>query len=188
MIVSLISEPRSGSNTLMEWFKRQEEFDVFLFPSYEKSKVYQNGIAPKNYTYKKNHLFIKEEFHDSTNQYTDLNDQSNFVIYLYRENLIEQVESWLHSKKTNNWNKSWIHEKNNSIITEYDINEFKILKNDFKNMFLNNEKNFTISYEELYYKNGIKKIIDYLKPIELKNINFPIGNRYRIDSLGKKLI
>jgi hypothetical protein len=56
------------------------------------------------------------------------------------------------------------------------VNEFEI---EYR---LNNDM-FKISYEELYYKNGFEKIVNYLNIDSVKNIDFPYGQKYRLDKI-----
>ena len=47
---------------------------------------------------------------------------------------------------------------------------------------------FNISYEELYYNSGFKRILDYLNVSELENKRFPYGQRLRKNKEVNKLI
>jgi len=60
---------------------------------------------------------------------------------------------------------------------------FNHLKNEFYEKYLKNEKNFKISYEELYFRNGINRLLEYINLEGLKNTNFPYGFKYRIEKL-----
>ena len=181
MIITLISEPRTGSNNLLNWFKIHDSFDVLLLPSYKNSPQFQNGLTPKNYKFNKKHLFIKEEFHNKDMDFNELINISDFVIYLYRENFKEQVESWVNAKKNNNYGKHWVFEKDKFLLPEDEIKNFTILKKDFKEIYLDDKSNFKISYEELYYNNGINKIISFIKMDNLNVNKFPLGKKYRIE-------
>jgi len=187
MIVSLICEPRSGSNNLVQWFRTHKTFDCLTLPSYEKSPDYQNGLTPKNYKFNNENLIIKEEF-NTYYDFTELISISDFVIYLYRENFKEQIESWFNCNKTKNFSNQWVFEKNKISIPENEIINFKNLKRDFKEIYLNNNNNFKISYEDLYFNGGIEKIVTFLKNINLDTSNFPIGQKYRIDIESRNLI
>jgi hypothetical protein len=181
MIVTLICEPRTGSNNLMRWFKTNKSFDVLLLPSWKNSVNFQKGLTPKNYKFNNENLFIKEEFHSKYKDFTELIEVSDYVIYLYRENFKEQVESWVNAKKYNNFNRTWVFEKDKCVVSDDDIRHFQILKKDFKEIYLDDVNNFKISYEELYFNNGIEKIIIFLNKIKLNITNFPIGEKYRVE-------
>ena len=87
---------------------------------------------------------------------------------------------------TDNFHASWIKKVEKNEEQEF---FFKQLKISFKEKYLNNTNNFIISYEELYYGNGINRVIDYLGIETLKNKKFPIGEKYRvIKGISKKTI
>jgi hypothetical protein len=188
MIVTLISEPRTGSNTLMNWFKRQKSFDVLLLPSYKESFDYQQGLTPKDYKYENEHLFIKEEFHCKTINFDELISVSKYVIFLYREDFNQQLESWVNAIKTGKFNSHWIYEKDKTVISEDEIKNFEMLKKDFKERYLDDNSNFKISYEDLYFNNGIDRIVTFLKGFELEIGDFPSSKRYRINPSNRSLI
>jgi hypothetical protein len=188
MIVTLICEPRTGSNNLTNWFKTHDSFDVLLLPSYKNSPDFQNGSTPKDYKFGKKHLFIKEEFHHKDVDFKELIDISNFVIFLYRENTKEQIESWVNVKNKNDFHNFWIFEKDENIIPDDEIEKFKILKKDFKEKYLDNSFNFKMSYEELYYGDGINKIVSFIDMNDLNVATFPLGERYRIEIDKRRII
>jgi hypothetical protein len=188
MIVTLICEPRTGSNNLMKWFETHKSFDVLLLPSYENSPNFQKGLTPKNYKFNNENLFIKEEFHSKYKDFSELINISNFVIFLYRENSKEQIESWVNVKSKNDFHNSWVFEKDKNIIPNDEIEKFEILKTDFKEKYLDDSSNFKISYEELYYGNGIERIVSFINMNDLNVDTFPLGKRYRIEIDRRNII
>lgn len=188
MIVTLISEPRTGSNSLVRWFKNTNLFDVLILPSFNESTYYQKNKTPKEYEYEKQHLIIKEELHTGLTNLDELLSISNFVIFLYRENFKEQLESWVIANRTKNWHKKWVYNHEKFSLSDDEFTFFENIKNDFNRKFLNNEKNFIISYEELYYNNGIERIKSYVKIPELYDSMFPVNEKYRIDIDKRNII
>jgi LPS sulfotransferase NodH len=182
MFITILAEPRSGSTNLANWFYFNKNFTTLFLPSDKTSKWYKNEY-PKDYKYNTPHLLVKEDYYQHK-IYDDLIDASNKVILLYRENIEEQIESWINAKKTNNWHNQWV---SNNIKNNNENIFFTELKNKFKEEFLT-KNYFKISYEELYYNNGLQKLIDYLSLDCVKNENFPFGKKYRIDSAPDKLI
>jgi hypothetical protein len=187
MIILLLCEPRSGSTNLTNWFYYNKNFTTLfnpdIPPEYRNSldnKWYKNGVSPKDYEYKTEHLLIKEDFYHYKD-YSEFTDISDKVICLYRKNESEQIESWVNAKKTNNWSNPWAYIKDEFKLDETEVNFFKELKKTFKEQYLNNPTHFKISYEELYNENGFQKIVDYLNLDCVENKNFPIGKKYRIE-------
>lgn len=187
MIITILAEPRSGSTNLTNWFYHNKNFTTFFnpdIPPENRSPLtvmwYQNGIPPKDYKYETEHLVIKEDFYHYKD-YSEFIDISDKVICLYRKNEYNQIESWINAKKTNNWSNQWAYFKNDFKLNEDEVIFFKELKKSFRERYLNDSIYFKISYEELYYENGFQKIVDYLNLDCVKNENFPIGKKYRID-------
>ena len=179
MVVTILAEPRSGSTNLTNWFYFNKNFTTLFEPENTGSKWFQNGIQPKDYKYKTKHLCIKEIYYPNVN-WDLLLDVSDKIIVLYRENTQEQLESFLNAWNTGNWHLPYIYENSKKPITKEKTEYFNILKSEFKEKYIN-KTFFTISYEELYYNNGFEKIVNYLNIEEVKNIKFPIGNKYRIN-------
>jgi hypothetical protein len=76
---------------------------------------------------------------------------------------------------TNNWENQWVFK---NIKNDSETQFFTELKNSFKKKYLNKDY-FKISYEELYFQNGIEKVKNY---IEIDGFGqFPIGKKYRIN-------
>lgn len=194
MIITLLCEPRSGSTNLANWFFNQYKLFTVLFNPDIKpenqppnnAKYYQNGLHPSQYKYKTPHLIIKEDYYHYKN-YGEFVEASDRIICLYRKNENEQIESWINAKHSGNWVNEWVFENK---INEKEKFFFKQLKASFKEKYLDTNKFFKISYEELYYENGLIKILNYLKINNLEYTNFPVGKKYRInpDKLKKNLI
>lgn len=183
MVILLLCEPRSGSTNLANWFYFHKEFTTLFIPSDPTSKWYKS-IPPTDYLYSTKHLFIKEDYYPHKD-YSEFINISDKVIYLYRENSTEQIDSWVNAKLSNNWDGNWY---SNELI--YDSNQsayFTELKQSFKESYLDTD-NFKISYEELYYNNGLQRILEYLNIDGLENKNFPYGSKYRIDTTKSKSI
>lgn len=182
MVITILAEPRSGGTNLANWFMHNKEFTILYEPITSPDKAwYKNGISPKLWVYKTPHILIKETY-DTTYDFSELIEMSDKLIILYREDTIEQTQSWLNSVKTNNWDKQWVFNEN--IIKNEDATYFLNLKNELKSKYVNNQY-FNISYEELYYKNGFQKVVDYINLDSIKNENFPYGQKYRLEPIKK---
>ena len=186
MIVLIIAEPRSGSTNLGNWFFHNKSFTTLFEPLDPVSNWYQNDLNPKEYQYKTKHLCIKEVYYPQKD-FTDLINISDKIIVLYRENHTEQTESFLNSVITNNWDKQYVYKPVNNKLMIEKSEYFKLLKNEFKEKFINN-KYFSISYENLYYENGIQKLIEYLNMDEINNSKWPVGEKYRVYASDTKKI
>ena len=179
MVITILAEPRSGSTNLANWFYFNKNFTSLFVPSDPQSKWYKSE-SPKDYKYNTNHLLIKEDYYQHKN-FDELISISDKIILLYRKNTEEQIESWINAITTKNWDNQWV---SNSIKNINETQFFIELKNSFKKEYLNKDY-FKISYEELYYNDGINKIKEYIKVDGFSN--FPIGKKYRVD-VNEKLI
>lgn len=180
MVITFLCEPRSGSTNFTNWFYGKKNISVLYLPSDNKSKWYLKE-TPKNYKYNTEFLIVKEDYYPEKN-FDELIEISTKTVLLYRENISEQIESWINSKKTNNWDGKWVFKSYD------DINEekyFKYLKSEFYKNFLSKDY-FKISYEELYYKNGFDSVLKYLKIPSLENAGWPYGEKYRLDIKDEK--
>lgn len=174
MIITLLCEPRSGSTNLARWFSTYENFTVLQEPLTNSSLAHyrNNELPPTKWIYSTEHLVVKELFGAYTTEILNLSDK---VVLLYRENEKEQVESWINSTTTGNWHDRWIYSE---VGNQDGAASIKELKERFKEELLSKEY-FRISYEDLYYRGKLQKLLDYLKIKELKDVGFPYGFKYR---------
>lgn len=187
MIITILAEPRSGSTNLANWFSTYESFTVFQEPLNRRGLAFQNNKPINEWKFNTPHLLIKE-IYTPTKDLKELIERSDKLILLYRENYSEQIESWLVASETDKWASYWI--KNRIQINDFEPKKeyFKNLKDGFLKDYLSKSDFFKISYEKLYYQNSFQEVLDYIDLDELKNINFPYGNRYRIDELDIKTL
>jgi len=182
MIITILAEPRSGSTNLANWFYFKKEFTVLYEPITNPTlEWYKNGVSPKLWEYDTPHFLVKETYKPDID-FSELVEISDKLIILYRENIGEQIESWLNATKTNNWDKNWIFKE--ELIKDEDKRYFNEIKIGINDNYLNKDY-FNISYEDLYYGNGFEKIVNYINLDEVKNIGFPLGKKYRIDKTDK---
>ncbi len=185
MIITILAEPRSGSTNFANWFFYDKRFTVLFNATDPKSKWYKKE-GPESFFYKTKYLLIKEDFY-VFKDYSNIIDKSDKIFFLFRENEKEQIQSWCNSVKTGNWDKEWIWKENNRLLSEELY--FKELKNKFKEISAN-PKGMPISYEDLYERNKIEDVLNYLKIENLNAQIWPIGKKYRIflDNIDKKLL
>jgi hypothetical protein len=178
MVITLLCEPRSGSTNLTNWFYFNKNFTTLFEPLNPISKWFQKNIEPDQYQYNTKYLCLKEIYYPHKN-WDSIIKISDKIIILYRENYQDQLESFLNSVTTNNWDMPYVYEERKSLLIKEKSEYFKTLKTEFKEKYLDKEF-FKISYEELYYNNGFQKIVDYIDLECVKNEKFPYGKKYRI--------
>jgi len=192
MKILILSEPRSGSVNLVNWFYFNTKFSMFFNPNMKPetegfimNKWPIKSIIPGQNRDENEHLLIKLVFFQNKDYlfFTEIVDK---VILLYREDETKQIESWVNAKKSNKWVHKWLYSEYKFNLDETEVSFFKELKESFRKRYLSNPNYFKISYEELYYNNGFQRIIDYINLPEVENINFPRGEKYRINDTDIK--
>jgi hypothetical protein len=200
MLITILAEYRTGSTSLAEWFIGKDKFSVLIEPlnlhglrdiknSKEMLSIFKSGdntINPKLWKYPTENLIVKEIYDKNITHLNELIEISDKIIVLYREDDDSQLKSFINGSISNNWCGKWLYdEKNtNSFVNEIPpnyIENFYFVKNSIKNDFINRNNYFTISYEELYYRNGIARIIEYINLPQITNHNFPFGEKYRVN-------
>jgi hypothetical protein len=192
MVITILAEARSGSTNLAHWFSQKENFTVFyepLNPGMAQLNEYKGDTSPKTWKYDTKHLLIKELYGVEKTQLEELISITDKIILLYRENTELQEESFKMAVHTGNWDRKWsYHPKVTNRLSKMNIDWFRERKTNFKSEYLDNNSYFKISYEELYYNDGFQRIVDYIDLPEVQNIDFPYGEKYRVDTTIDKLI
>jgi hypothetical protein len=188
MVITILAEPRSGSTNLAFWFRLQKNFTVCiepLGPYMAAYGEYKNGVSPKLWEYDTPHLLIKEMCTQNVSELLEISDK---IVLLYRKNTLEQMESWLNASETSKWYIKWKTNSLNISNKQAKMAYFNDMKESFKTDYLDNDSFFKISYEELYYNDGFESLLNYLNIDDLDDLEFPYGEKLRIDSKPDKLI
>lgn len=182
MIITILSEPRAGSTNLLFWMGQHNECTVLLEPTtnseYKKYSDKEVVIYDINdfskWKYFTKHLVVKE-ICDPNKNYKSILQHSDKVIILFRENYIEQRQSWLMSINTKKWGGKYFFDE--SLLLDKDYNYLTEIKSEIQKY--KTSHNFVISYEELYFRDGINKLINYIGIEKLNKDTFPFGEKYR---------
>jgi LPS sulfotransferase NodH len=178
MRILLLCEPRSGSTNLAHWFSENKDFTVLHEPLNSDSIHYMNNLPLDKWHFNTKHFLIKE-IYLGIDGLVDLIKMSDKVVLLYRENYVEQFESWLSAARTNNWTNEWSNYGNRFKAYDREISYFKNMKDAFNQFSLDNPNYLKISYEELYFNDGLQILLNHLNIESLENKNFPHGKKYR---------
>lgn len=182
MLYSVIAQYRTGGQNLMNWLKQNfnQDFNIIHEPFNMNHNTYTIDTTLQDFGWLKDNenYFIKELWYPNLS-YKSFLSLSNKVICLYRENTHEQTISQIYSTKTKKFHHQYTQKDVDLILNEL---EYKQVKNDLEYNkktlleFAEINKLKIISYEELYYKNGIETFKDYF------NLNtnnpFPFGTKY----------
>ena len=184
MVITILAEPRSGSSNLLHWFGLHPNytlvFEPITNPTFFKKKSsknlkYGNLNDINSYKYNTPHLVIKEIANITEYHNTILNN-SDKVIVLFREDYKKQLESFMLAYNTDNWFGRYVYDE------KYIVTQEQLILNKSKEQIeVYKSKYFSISYEDLYHRDKIKELIDYIGDSDLYSIPFPYGEKYRLD-------
>lgn len=190
MLYTIIAQYRTGGQNLIHWINQsiKNDFIVIHEPFNSNYKDYTDDITLQDFTWVKEgkKYFIKELWYPELD-YTKMLELSDKVLCLYRENTHEQTISHMYSSKENRYHHNYTQKDVDKIFIEEDYNKFKEEVEFNKKTLIDfaNQHNLpTISYENLYYENGIekfKRVFNFQS-----NIPFPYGSKYF--TKDKKLI
>jgi hypothetical protein len=191
MVLTVIAEGRSGGQTLTEWFRLslKNKFIIAHEPYNPDNNDFTKDVNYKDTSWidPNKSYFIKELWRNNVD-FSTLLDISDVVMCLYRENWYEQSRSYLFAEKTNLWHHRYNGDMVKKIITEEEIISYygtslKNNKEEFKN-WIDLKKIPSISYENLYFSNGINFVKNTFKLNS--EVEFPIGSKYYTE--GQSLI
>jgi hypothetical protein len=190
MRILILSEFRSGSTSLLNWFNLSDNYSIVFQPitnpkyiSKKKSTkdlIYTDIRNIDSYQYSTKNIVIKEVTPIDEHELINLLQKVDKVIVLFREDYENQLKSFLFASNTNIWESSYIYD------TKYILNKEHLLLDNSKSQIEKyKSKYFSISYEDLYYREKIQKLIDYIGDGGLTSISFPYGTKYRLEKNNK---
>lgn len=186
MIILIISEPRSGSTNFANWFHNHNNIEIIFEPITNKNlKWFKNGEPISMWKKNGDIMLIKETVNLDDYDFSNLISIADKIIFLYRENMNQQLLSYTNARKNNSWDKYW----DINSISNQDLENYREELSKIKDNYSKIKKNiidkpiYEISYEDLYNRNKIKDVIKFLD-IKIEG-TFPYGNKLGV---AKKLI
>ena len=184
MKILLLCEPRSGSTNLGRWFHFQNIFDVRWESAAVGSVDYVRG-GIKNLIQKpdKKHIVLKEIYYGRLGKirlnWEEYLDWADKIVFLHREDGHDQAISWNHAMITGNFCSSYPSDDGVQLLDMH-MKSFKHQKKtfaEFREKFA--ARGLTISYEDLYMRDKIHILIEYLGLKNELNRKFPEGQKLR---------
>lgn len=178
MKILIIAEGRTGGTTLMEYLSNELTGYTSITEPYtntENGWTKNNDMLDIEWLNKFDNWIIKEIFQPKYD-FTNLIRECDKVFCVYRENWYEQTKSVLYSRQVG-FTRDYNIEDVNKVVTDKMIIESN--NREYKKLFKNfiKKNNFiSVTYEDLYYENGIDIINNYLN-MEFIN-TFPPVKRY----------
>lgn len=190
MIITILSEPRSGSTNLHYWLKKSDINLISVFEPY--NKISEDFITDIRFDlswidFNKNYI-INEKYFPDCGDLTEITKISDKVVCIFREDSKSQIESFIVADVKQRWKDQY---SDTDIILQhieefqYQIKYMERLKIEFK-QFIDDNNFKSFSYEDLYYRGKIEEFKEFLG---LKiDTSFPYGTKYRIKKEIDKLI
>ena len=185
MKILIIAEGRTGGTTLMEYLSNELSGYTSITEPYTNSDLgWVKDMSDIEWIKKYENCIIKEIFKNKYNL-PKLAEQCDKVFCVYRENWYEQTKSILYAEQVGFIRDYSVTDVDKLITDEMIYERYRYYvkkdKKQFQN-FIKDNNYLSVSYEDLYYGNGIDKIKHYLV-IQTQNI-FPPVQRYLKDSEG----
>jgi hypothetical protein len=186
MIYTIIAEPRSGGTALMDWIEKSlPNYVIAQEPYFIGNDNWVEGEDTNDIEWinKYKNLFIREIYRQDRTV-DSIVKRSDKTLCLYRENWYEQIKSILFQELNNYEGYMTTYQKKDvdKLVTDDMIlNRFEFFnktKIEFKKWAKENNL-ILVSYEELYYGNGIE-VIKELFDIQ-SVIKFPLNMRHLKD-------
>ena len=191
MVYTIIAEARTGGSHLVEALNKK-------LPYFELAAEPWN-LAPNNFTdstdvtcidWINNHEnIIIKEIYNPDSDFLPLINRSDKVLCIYRDNWYAQIKSILYHRLFNEW--QWEYKKTD---VDNTISDEEIYKN-YHRGYKSKKKHFqdfikrmnlpSISYEKLYYQNGVSKIKEIFNLDD--SFEFPIYERHLKDDNGNSI-
>ena len=166
MKILIYTTHRTGSTSLANYLMIHYNCNYYR-ESYFKNKTLEETLS------KNENIIIK--FTPLEVDYDSIRHLFDKCIILYRENVIEQAESWLYADKVKKYFEPYVIEDNFFEKNKEELNEkISIIKTENEKLKLCDDA-LHITYEDLYYTTGgIKQIENYL------------GTKFTFNMDGKK--
>ena len=194
MVYTIIAEARTGGSHLVEALNKELlHFQLAAEPwnmprSYFNNFTDSTDVTDIDWINNYENIIIKEIYNPNMD-FLPLINRSDKVLCIYRENWYAQIKSILYQQSFDEW--QWAYKKTDmdNTISDEEIYEkyhkwYKSEKKHFQD-FIKHMNLPSISYEKLYYQNGVSKIK------EIFNLNdsfeFPIYERHLKDDDGNSI-
>ena len=189
LLYTIIAQYRTGGQNLINWINHslKNEFIVIHEPFNSNFNEYTTDTKLQDFSWLQDKNYFIKELWCPEIDYKLILKYSTKTVCLYRENTHEQTISHLYSSKQKKYHHNYTQKDVDEIFTKEDYEKFKYEveynKKTLMDFAIDNNLP-TISYENLYFKNGIE---EFKNIFNIKSeIPFPYGSKYF--TKDKKLI
>ena len=177
MRIAIYAQARSGSTALYNYIKDSLSLKGILEP--------YNPKFPERFTeeeiWKQDNIVVKFLLRDK-NIAERLPSVFDKVIYLTRSNDLEGAESLVYATKKDIWHESYEYNTLKDLSLDKEIKDIRDKRAQHR-QYIESQKGFQITYEEIFYKRvGIQKINDYINIEDSKYSDWlDLSKKYRKD-------
>jgi hypothetical protein len=183
MRILIYALPRTGSNNLTHYIANSLHYKEIIEP-YNEQRFWDKDLTEFD-IWERDNVVVKMMFGQGGNWHKDIKSKFDKVVVLYRENTVEQAESYAHATKSTDWHAPY--EYDSAKVTEEDYLEaHKIFKDRIQEVQKLNE--FTVKYEDVYLSGIDRDRLDEYIGITNKSFRFILDsrNKYRKGTTGIK--
>ncbi len=180
MRILIYALPRTGSNNLTHYIANSLHYKEIIEP-YNENRFWDKDITEFD-IWERDNVVVKMMVGDGEDKYKDVSTKFDKTVLLYREDIKEQIESYLHATKSVDWHAPYIYDPTKVKQTEYleTLDKFSSRLEKLKTY-----NYFTVTYENLYLSGIDRDRLDEYVGITKKSFRFLLNskNRYRRTTL-----
>lgn len=186
MRILIYALPRTGSTNLAYYLAESLNYLVAIEPFHD-SRFWQSKLTDYD-IFERDNVVVKTIWGQGGYWYKDLKDKFDKVIILWRENTLEQAQSFAYAALENSqehWHEPYMY--TDKQVPEGDIQKhLESFQDGYKE--IENIDDFKTTYEKVYITGEDLEIVDKYVGITGKNYRFLLdkNNKYRKDNLGVK--
>jgi hypothetical protein len=187
MRILIYALPRTGSNNLTHYIANSLHYKEIIEP-YHPDRFWDRDLTDFD-IWERDNVVVKMMLGQGEEKFEDVPAKFDKTVILYRENIIEQAESFVHATKSIDWHAPYTYDP-----SKIDQNEYSEILEKFNSRSeqIKRYNYFTVTYENLYISGTDKDRVDEYIGITNKSFRFILDskNKYRKTNLGviKKLI
>jgi hypothetical protein len=183
MRILIYALPRTGSNNLTHYIANSLHYKEIIEP-YNEYRFWDIDITESD-IWERDNVVVKMMIGQGEEKYEDVSTKFDKTVILYRENIIEQAESFVHATKSVDWHAPYTYDP-----SKVDQNEYLETLDKFNSRLekIKSYNHFTVTYENLYLSGTDRDRLDEYIGITNKSFRFILdsNNKYRRDNTGIK--
>jgi len=183
MRILIYALPRTGSNSLTQYIANSLHYKEIIEP-YNENRYWDKDLTEFD-IWERDNVVVKMMLGQGEEKYNNVSSKFDKTVILYRENVSEQAESFVHATKSIDWHAPYIYDP-----SKVNQNEYLEILDQFNSRLekIKSYNHFTVTYENLYISGIDKDRLDEYIGITNKSFRFMLDsrNKYRKDKQQAK--